>query len=108
LLELITGSKAVDQSHDKREMALADLEVSKIHTGLLHQVLDPLLALDAEAMDGVNAVAELAFRCVAADEDDRPDAKEVVEDLKGIQSRTCGVIRDSNSMLGMTWLRLDF
>lgn len=96
-LELITGSKAVDQSRDKREMALADLVVSKIHMGLLHQVLDPLLALDAEAMDGVNAVAELAFRCVAADKDDRPDAKEVVEDLKGIQSRTRGVIRASNS-----------
>ncbi|KAE8023354.1 hypothetical protein FH972_009062 [Carpinus fangiana] len=100
LLELITGSKAVDQSRDKREMALADLVVSKIHTGLLHQVLDPVLALDAEAMAGVHAVAELAFRCVAADKDDRPDAKEVVEDLKGIRSRTRGVIRDSNSNAG--------
>jgi tRNA A-37 threonylcarbamoyl transferase component Bud32 len=100
LLELITGSKAVDQSRDKREMALADLVVSKIHMGLLHQVLDPVLALDAEAMDGVLAVAEMAFRCVAADKDDRPDAREVVQDLKGIRSRTRGVIRASNSNAG--------
>lgn len=97
LLELITGSKAVDQNRDKREIALADLVVSKIHMGLLHQVVDPVLALDAEVMEGVHAAAELAFRCVAADKDDRPDAKEVVEELKRIRSRTRGAIRTPNT-----------
>lgn len=101
LLELISGLKAVDQSRDKRDIALADLVVSKIHMGLLHQVVDPLLAVDGEAMDGVDAVAELAFRCVAADKDDRPDAKEVVEELKRIRNRTRGVIiRASDSGVG--------
>ncbi|XVF44140.1 hypothetical protein PTKIN_Ptkin02bG0097000 [Pterospermum kingtungense] len=88
LLELISGLKAVDQRREKREMALADLVVSKIQMGLLHQVVDPVLVLDGEAMDGVQAVAELAFRCVAADKDDRPDAREIVGELKRIKSRT--------------------
>ncbi|XP_030961583.1 LEAF RUST 10 DISEASE-RESISTANCE LOCUS RECEPTOR-LIKE PROTEIN KINASE-like 1.5 [Quercus lobata] len=93
LLELISGLRPVDQSRDKREFALADLVVSKIQMGLLHQVVDPALRLDHHhhhggVMDGVDAVAELAFRCVAADKDDRPDAKEVVEELKRIRSCT--------------------
>ncbi|XP_044488691.1 LEAF RUST 10 DISEASE-RESISTANCE LOCUS RECEPTOR-LIKE PROTEIN KINASE-like 1.5 [Mangifera indica] len=93
LLELISGLKAVDQSRDKREVALADLVVSKIQLGMLHQVVDPVLVDDGEAMDGVDAVAELAFRCVAADKDDRPDAREIVEELKrirNIRTRECG------------------
>lgn len=89
LLELISGMKAVDQRRSKMEMSLADLVVSKIHMGLLHQVVDPFLAIgdDGDAIEGVDAVAELAFRCVAADKDDRPDAREVVEELSLIRSR---------------------
>ncbi|KAK8699339.1 hypothetical protein V6N13_115427 [Hibiscus sabdariffa] len=87
LLELISGLKAVDQRREKQEMALADLVVSKIQMGLLHQVVDPVLFLGGEAMDGVDAVAELAFRCVAADKDDRPDAREIVGELKRIAGR---------------------
>ncbi|KAF8390295.1 hypothetical protein HHK36_024820 [Tetracentron sinense] len=90
LLELISGMKAVDLSRDKREMALADLVVSKIQVGLLHQVVDPVLILEGEAMCTVDAAAELAFRCVAADKDDRPDAREVVAELKRIRNRTRG------------------
>lgn len=88
LLELISGLRAVDQNRDKREMALADLVVSRIQMGQLHQVLDPVLKCDDDA---VAAVAELAFRCVAADKDDRPDSKEVVEELKRVRSRTRGL-----------------
>lgn len=88
LLELISGLKAVDQRREKREMTLADLVVSKIQMGLLHQVVDPGLVLEGVAVDGVEAVAELAFRCVAADKDDRPDAREIVGELKRIKSRT--------------------
>ncbi|EEF42219.1 kinase, putative [Ricinus communis] len=99
LLELISGLKAVDQSRDKREMALADLVVSKIQMGQLHQVVDPLFINDGRegGNEGIEAVAELAFRCVAADKDDRPDAKEVVEELKRIRSRTRGLRGSNNS-----------
>ncbi|KAL3501313.1 hypothetical protein ACH5RR_035762 [Cinchona calisaya] len=103
LLELITGMRAVDQRREKREMALADMVVSRIQMGLLHQVVDPILVVDGEAVEGVDAVAELAFRCVATDKDDRPDAKEVVAELKRIRGRNrlvgggAGVLRSSNS-----------
>ncbi|KAJ7953732.1 putative Kinase [Quillaja saponaria] len=100
LLELISGLKAVDQSRDKREMALADLVVSKIQMGHLNHVVDPVLGLDTDTMDAVAAVGELAFRCVAADKDDRPDSKEVVEELKRIKNRTHGLLRASNSNSG--------
>ena len=88
LLELISGMKAVDHTRDKRDMTLADLMVSKIQMGLLHQVVDPVLLLDTDAMNGVDAVAELAFRCVQTEKDDRPDSKEVVAELKRIRNRT--------------------
>ncbi|XP_052173533.1 LEAF RUST 10 DISEASE-RESISTANCE LOCUS RECEPTOR-LIKE PROTEIN KINASE-like 1.5 [Diospyros lotus] len=94
LLELITGLKAVDQRRDKRDVALADMAVAKIQMGLLHQVVDPLLAAEwsagEEAAEGIAAVAELAFRCVAADKDDRPDAREVAAELRRIRGRTRG------------------
>ncbi|CAN4116226.1 unnamed protein product [Withania somnifera] len=104
LLELITGMKAVDQKREKREMALADMVVSRIQMGLLQQVVDPFLVVDGEAMEGVGAVAELAFRCVAANKDDRPDSRDVVAELRRIRGRTRGVgggaggiLRTSNS-----------
>lgn len=88
LLELISGLRAVDQSRDKREFALADFAVSRIQMGMLHQVVDPKIALDGAAKEGVHAVAELAFQCVAADRDDRPDSREVVEELKRIRNKS--------------------
>ncbi|XP_037492037.1 LEAF RUST 10 DISEASE-RESISTANCE LOCUS RECEPTOR-LIKE PROTEIN KINASE-like 1.5 [Jatropha curcas] len=97
LLELISGLKAVDQSRDKREMALADLVVSKIQMGQLHQVVDPVLIVEGEAKESIYAAAELAFRCVAADKDDRPDSKEVVEELERIRSCTRGFGGANNS-----------
>ncbi|KAF3522293.1 hypothetical protein F2Q69_00050634, partial [Brassica cretica] len=86
LMELMTGMKAVDQRREKRDMALAELFVSKLQMGLLDQVVDPLIASGDDG--GVASVAELAFRCVAVDKDDRPDAKEIVGELRRIRSRT--------------------
>ncbi|XP_059316309.1 LEAF RUST 10 DISEASE-RESISTANCE LOCUS RECEPTOR-LIKE PROTEIN KINASE-like 1.5 [Lycium ferocissimum] len=101
LLELITGMKAVDQKREKREMALADMVVSRIQMGLLQQVVDPVLVVDGEAMEGVGAVAELAFRCVATDKDDRPDSRDVVAELRRIRGKArgvgSGILRTSNS-----------
>ncbi|KAJ4973998.1 hypothetical protein NE237_007172 [Protea cynaroides] len=89
LFELISGMKAVDLNRDKREVSLADMVVSKIQVGSLNQVVDPLLVLEGkEAIGTVNAMAELGFRCVAVDKDDRPDARELVDELKRIRNRT--------------------
>ncbi|KAG6537851.1 LEAF RUST 10 DISEASE-RESISTANCE LOCUS RECEPTOR-LIKE PROTEIN KINASE-like 1.5 [Zingiber officinale] len=88
LLELVTGLKAVDVSRHRSEMALVDMVVSKIHMGALHQVVDPVLLEEGkEVMAMAEAVVELAFRCVAGDKDDRPDARELVEELKRIRSK---------------------
>lgn len=89
LFELISGMKAVDLRREKRDVALADLVVGKIQVGELRQVVDPVLQGE-EAMGTVDAVAELAFRCVAVDKDDRPDAREVVAELRRIRSRLRG------------------
>lgn len=101
LLELITGMRAVDEKREKREMTLVDMVVPRIQMGLLHQVVDPVLLVDGEAMEGVNSVAELAFRCVASDKDDRPDARDVVAELRRIKGRGRGsgggVLKSSNS-----------
>ncbi|XP_031386216.1 LEAF RUST 10 DISEASE-RESISTANCE LOCUS RECEPTOR-LIKE PROTEIN KINASE-like 1.5 [Punica granatum] len=88
LLELVSGLRAVDQSRDKREFALADFAVSKIQMGMLHQMVDPMIALDGALSEGVHAMAELAFRCVAAEKDDRPDSREVAEELKRIRNKS--------------------
>lgn len=101
LLELITGMRAVDENREKREMTLVDMAVPRIQMGLFHQVVDPVLVVDGEAMEGVNSVAELAFRCVAADKDDRPDARDVAAELRRIKGRGRGsgggVLKGSNS-----------
>lgn len=97
LLELITGLKAVDQRREKREVGLVDMVVARIQIGLLEQVVDSTLAAQGTAVaESVAAVAELAFQCVAADKDDRPDAREVVAELRRIWSRIRGV-KGSNS-----------
>lgn len=97
LLELITGLKAVDQRREKREVGLVDMVVARIQLGLLEEVVDSTLAAEGPTVaESVAAVAELAFQCVAADKDDRPDAREVVAELRRIWSRIRGV-RVSNS-----------
>ncbi|KAI3912677.1 hypothetical protein MKW92_037400 [Papaver armeniacum] len=95
LFELISGMKAVDLSRAKQEIALVDLVVGKIQVGLLHQVLDPVLIVEGECTGAIDAIAELAFQCVAADKDDRPNTKEIVTELKRIKNHTRGC-RNSN------------
>ncbi|PWA65700.1 protein kinase superfamily protein [Artemisia annua] len=82
--------KAVDGRRDKREIALVDMAVGRIQMGLLEEVIDPRLA--AVDSSSVAAMAELSFRCVAADKDDRPDAREVVAELKRIKGRVRGAV----------------
>ncbi|KAK9090600.1 hypothetical protein Sjap_023777 [Stephania japonica] len=102
MFELITGLRAVD--HVRRE-ALADLVVSRIQMGMLRQVVDPILMVDddgGEGMGAVDAVAELAFRCVAADKDDRPDARRLWPSSSG--SRPVQIILSDFSFLFFSFL----
>ncbi|KAG5521109.1 hypothetical protein RHGRI_033615 [Rhododendron griersonianum] len=94
LLELVTGMRAVDGMREKGEVVLVDFVVEKIQMRLLEHVVDEGLLVEecggggGGVMGGVEAVAELAFRCVAADKDDRPDAREVVAELRRIRGGT--------------------
>ncbi|CAA7395311.1 unnamed protein product [Spirodela intermedia] len=87
LLELVTGMKAMDLRRDKQEISLAHMVVSKIQVGDLQQVVDPVLLRHGPMMGTVESMAELAFRCVAGEKDDRPNARELVTELKRIQNR---------------------
>ncbi|CAK9231003.1 unnamed protein product [Sphagnum troendelagicum] len=94
LMELITAKKAVDMARDRREINLAAFAVAKIQAGTLDEIIDPHLKMnfdiesgthDTKTRDMVNSVAELAFRCLAAEKDDRPCMKEVLEELRRIR-----------------------
>lgn len=84
LVELISAQKAVDITREKRDIGLANLAVSKIQCGALHELVDPNLKIDSnprvKAM--VTGVAELAFRCLAYEKDDRPNMMEVAAQLQ--------------------------
>ncbi|XP_024393559.1 wall-associated receptor kinase-like 14 isoform X2 [Physcomitrium patens] len=90
LMELVTAKKAVDMTRERKEINLASLAVAKIQSGCLHEILDPDLTVlfydypMAQVM--VEQVAELAFRCLASEKDDRPSMKEVLTDLLRIQA----------------------
>ncbi|XP_004981394.1 LEAF RUST 10 DISEASE-RESISTANCE LOCUS RECEPTOR-LIKE PROTEIN KINASE-like 1.5 [Setaria italica] len=87
VLELVTGLRPVDVGRERRDVTLADWVVAKIQVGELREVVDPpVLGEGPGVMATVEAVAELAFRCVAPDKDDRPDAREVLAELRRIQT----------------------
>jgi len=87
VLELVTGLRPVDVGRERRDVTLLDWVVAKIQVGELREVVDPpVLGEGSAVMASVEAVAELAFRCVAPDKDDRPDAREVLAELKRIQT----------------------
>ncbi|KAK1313028.1 putative serine/threonine-protein kinase [Acorus calamus] len=88
LLELVTGMRAVDPERDRKEVGLADLAVSRIQSRELRKMVDPdIMQQGGESMMGtVEAVAELAFRCVASEKDDRPDSRELVAELRRIRN----------------------
>ena len=50
-------------------------------------MVDPVLVRQGEATGTIEAVAELAFRCVAGDKDDRPNARELLEELRKIRGQ---------------------
>lgn len=95
MLELVTGMKAVDTGRDERDVSLAEMVVGRIQVGMLHQVVDPMLMryVERPALASIEAVAELAFRCLAGDQDDRPDSREVGEELKRIRNQLQDYLR---------------
>eukprot|EP00253_Pinus_taeda_P016559 PITA_16559 len=91
LLEIISAKLAMDINRNRGEINLANLAITKIQEGALNELVDPQLEIEVnqEVKIMVTAVAELAFRCVASERDDRPDMEEVVAQLEEIR-HSCG------------------
>jgi serine/threonine protein kinase len=91
LVEIISAKTAMDINRNRREINLANMAITKIQEGALHELVDPQLEIEMnhEVKVMVSAVAELAFRCLASERDDRPHMKEVVAQLEEIR-HSCG------------------
>eukprot|EP00253_Pinus_taeda_P032949 PITA_32949 len=87
LMEIISGKIAVDINRKKGEINLANMAVTKIQEGALHEIVDEQLEIEMnpKLKVGVTAVAELAFRCLVSERDDRPVMNEVVAQLEQIR-----------------------
>lgn len=91
LVEIISARLAVDTNRKTREINLATMAIVKIQEGALHELVDPQLKIEEnhEVKAMVCAVAELAFRCLASERDDRPHMEQVVAELEEIR-HLCG------------------
>lgn len=102
LVELISSKSAFDPTRHHSEIKLADLAMNRILDHKLSELVDPSLGYSSDDVvrRTVNAVAELAFRCLQNEKDLRPSMKEVLEALKGICSETYSVqISDKSDTL---------
>eukprot|EP01018_Ginkgo_biloba_P022827 Gb_20487 [translate_table: standard] len=86
LIEIISAKMVVDTTREGKEIGLANLAISKIQSGALHELVDPDLGFESNTLvkSMVTRVAELAFRCLAAEKDDRPCMMEVASQLEEI------------------------
>ncbi|KHN11389.1 Putative serine/threonine-protein kinase [Glycine soja] len=77
---------AVDTVRERDEVNLANLAMKKIHKGKLSELVDPSFGFetDQQVKRVITSVAELAFRCIQADNELRPSMDEVLEALKNI------------------------
>ncbi|KAE8795027.1 putative serine/threonine-protein kinase [Hordeum vulgare] len=74
--------------------------MKRLHTGELREVVDPpVLDELPHVMPSVEAVTELAFRCVAPGKDDRPDAREALAELRRIQGMLSELSNHKDSSL---------
>ncbi|KAF8113648.1 hypothetical protein N665_0047s0054 [Sinapis alba] len=96
LTELISSKEAVDITRQRHDINLANMAVSKIKNNAVHELLDPSLgfAKDPEVKRMMISVAELAFRCLQQERENRPSMDEIVEILKRIKAEKGGKLPD--------------
>ena len=84
----------MDINRNRKEINLASLAITKIQEGSLHELVDPQLEIELnhEVKMMVSAVAELAFRCLASERDDRPHMAEIVAQLEEIRDSCAGPV----------------
>ncbi|XP_062028224.1 LEAF RUST 10 DISEASE-RESISTANCE LOCUS RECEPTOR-LIKE PROTEIN KINASE-like 1.2 isoform X2 [Rosa rugosa] len=88
LVELISSLPAVDITRHRQEINLSNMAINKIQKHALHELVDPSLGYESDfkVRKMINAVAELAFRCLQNETDMRPSMVDVENELKRIQS----------------------
>ncbi|XP_062029001.1 LEAF RUST 10 DISEASE-RESISTANCE LOCUS RECEPTOR-LIKE PROTEIN KINASE-like 1.2 [Rosa rugosa] len=88
LVELISSLPAVDITRHRQEINLSNMAINKIQKHALHELVDPSVGYESDfkVRKMINAVAELAFRCLQNETDMRPSMVDVENELKRIQS----------------------
>nr|XP_011465376.1 PREDICTED: probable serine/threonine-protein kinase At1g18390 isoform X2 [Fragaria vesca subsp. vesca] len=88
LVELISSLPAVDITRHRQEINLSNMAINKIQKHALDELVDPSLGYESDfrVRKMINAVAELAFRCLQNETDMRPSMMDVENELKRIQS----------------------
>ncbi|PKI44397.1 hypothetical protein CRG98_035212 [Punica granatum] len=89
LMELISSLPAVDIMRHRHEINLSTMAVNKIHTGALHELVDPNLGFESncDMRKMITAVAELGFQCLQNAKEMRPSMAEVLRTLTDIQKQ---------------------
>ncbi|RHN51349.1 putative protein kinase RLK-Pelle-WAK-LRK10L-1 family [Medicago truncatula] len=87
MIELISSLPAVDMTRPRDDINLSTMAMNKIQNQALHELVDPSLGFDTDLKvnEMINAVAELAFRCLQISKDMRPRMDEVFKTLQDIQ-----------------------
>ncbi|KAI4339022.1 hypothetical protein MLD38_024010 [Melastoma candidum] len=95
LIELISSLPAVDIMRRRQEINLSALAINKMQANALHELVDANLGFqsDDRTREMITAVAELAFRCLQPQHDDRPSMQEVLRTLKQIQKLGQGNVK---------------
>ncbi|KAJ0960173.1 hypothetical protein J5N97_002040 [Dioscorea zingiberensis] len=106
LVELISSLPAVDITRHRQEINLSNMAINKIQKHALHELVDPFLGYESvfKVRKMINAVAELAFRCLQNETDMRPSmAVDAENELKRIQS---GSLPPSPDSVTINWVSM--
>ncbi|WCJ28659.1 Wall-associated kinase family protein [Euphorbia peplus] len=99
LIELLTGEKPISFDRTEEERNLVGHFFSSIEEDCLVRILDPVVARDAKKED-VEAIAELAERCLKSKGSLRPTMREVALELEGLRkSQLCFKVDDKKELI---------
>ncbi|WCJ28661.1 Wall-associated kinase family protein [Euphorbia peplus] len=99
LIELLTGEKPISFDRTEEERNLVGHFFSSIEEDCLVRILDPVVARDAKK-EHVEAIAEIAERCLRSKGNLRPTMREVAMELEGLRkSQLCFKIDDIKQLI---------
>ncbi|XP_071727425.1 probable receptor-like protein kinase At2g23200 [Rutidosis leptorrhynchoides] len=104
LFEILSGKIANDQIYiAEDEKGIAHVARRRYEEGTINALIDPKILDEVDELssalnkgpnqDSLNAFIEVAYRCVAETQDERPIAKEIMEELEKALSLQVGVFQ---------------